>query len=304
MKIFLTGGAGFIGSWVAELLLREGHQVTVFDNLSTGHREEVPAGAKLVVGDLRNRSEIDRALSGHDWVFNFAAKIIVPESVRDPEGTFETNLRGGWNLLEAMRKAEIQRIVHSSTAAVYGIPAKVPIEEDDPKWPINPYGASKLAFEALLHSYHAAHGFDVILFRYFNPYGPGQEYDKTKAVTNFIDSTLSARPIPLYWQGEQARDFFYIEDIARAHLLGLGQTGFHYYNLGSGTSTKVIDVLHLIFELVGGTASIQDLGERAGDPPILHASIDKVKRELGWQPSTDLRTGLEKTIEHFRSLVS
>lgn len=297
MRVFVTGGAGFIGSWVVKVLLQEGHQVTVFDNLSTGFAKQVPAGAKLMRGDIRRKSEIIKALLGHDAVIHLAAKTLVPESVQKPAEYFEVNLGGGVNVLEAMRETGIKKIVHSSTAAVYGIPKRVPIREDDPKFPINPYGATKLALETMLHTYHANYGFDVTMFRYFNPFGPGENHDpETHAVPNFIKATLAGKPIPLYWEGEQARDFFYVEDIAEAHVLGLKQKGFHYYNLGSGKATKVIDLVRAIFVITGTKTEIEDLGKRAGDPPQLLASIAKVKKELGWVPKTNLVTGLKNTI--------
>ncbi len=299
MKVFVTGGAGFVGSWVAEVLLKHGHQVTILDNLSAGYREFVPKGAKLVVADIRDKN-LSKYLKGHDAVIHLAAKTVVPESVKDPEPTIDVNLFGGANLLEAMRKVGIKRIVFSSTAAVYGQPKRLLVREDDLKFPINPYGASKLAFEALLHSYCANYGWDVTMFRYFNPYGPRDQHrPETHAIANFIRSTLSGKPLPLYWGGRQRRDFFYIEDIAEAHVLGLKQKGFHYYNLGSGRPTRVIDIVKSIFKITGKTVPIDDLGERPGDPDTLSADVSKVRRELGWKATTDLKIGLKKTIEWF-----
>ena len=299
----MTGGAGFIGSWVVRVLLKKGYKVTVFDNLSTGHKELVPHGAKLVRGDIRRKDQLVKALRGHDAVIHLAAKTLVSESVKKPDQYFRTNLVGGLNVLEAMRELGIKKIVHSSTAAVYGTPKRVPIKEDDPKFPINPYGATKLALEAMMHTYHANYGFDVTMFRYFNPFGPGEKHDpETHAVPNFIKATLTGKEIPLYWKGSQRRDFFYVEDIAIAHVMGLKQSGFHYYNLGSGQATRVIDLVKMIFDISGKRADISDLGERPGDPPSLMAEIAKVKKELGWAPKTDLRIGLKKTINSFKGI--
>lgn len=298
MKVFVTGGAGFIGSWVVRVLVREGHSVTVFDNLSTGNRDSVPPEAMLVEGDLEDRATVNAALAGHDAVIHLAAKSIVPESVKNPDATFQTNLLGGHHLLETMREHGITRIVYSSTAAVYGDPVRVPIEEDDPTRPITPYGATKLAFEELLRSYHRQYGFQVVCFRYFNPFGPHEHHEpETHAIPNFIRATLAGTPIPLYWQGEQERDFFYVEDIAEAHVLGLSQDGHHYFNLGSGESIKVKEVVELIFELTGQSTALKDLGERPGDPMQLMASIQKVSDQLGWVPRTSLRSGLQKTLD-------
>lgn len=299
MHVFVTGGAGFIGGWICTALLGEGHQVTVFDLVPSKNKE-----VHSIVGDIRDKDLLLRSLVGHDAVIHLAAKTLVPESVEEPQLYFDTNMVGGYNLLEAMRTLGIKKIVYSSTAAVYGSPERVPIEEDDPKWPINPYGATKFGFEHCLHAYHKCYGIDVTLFRYFNPFGPNEDHEpETHAVPNFITATLEHRPIPLYWQGNQERDFFYVGDLADAHVLGLHQRGFHTYNLGSGASIKVIDLVHAIFQVIGQETEIQDLGIRAGDPPRLMANIDKVRRELGWVPTMPLMEGLEKTVAYFRAKI-
>lgn len=301
MKLLVTGGAGFVGSRVAAKLLEAGHQVTVFDDLSVGRKEVVPEGAELITGDLRDAAAIRAAVKGHDAVVHLAAQALVPESVAKPQKAFDINLLGGQNLLEAMRQEGVMRLVHSSTAAVYGNPVRVPIAEDDPTLPINPYGATKLAFEALLHAYHSVYSLNVTMFRYFNPYGPTEDHDpETHAVPNFIRATLTGKPIPLYWKGDQIRDFFYVDDIARAHVMGLEHDGYHTYNLGSGSGHKVSDVVELIFKLAGRRTDIQDLGERAGDPPKLLADTARVQSELGWKPEVSLEDGLRLTIDSFR----
>ena len=301
MKLLVTGAAGFVGARVAAKLMEAGHEVTVFDNLSVGHRDNIPKGAQLIQGDLREPAEIRAAVMGHDAVAHLAAQAQIPESVENPQKSFDINLLGGQNLLEAMRHEHVNRLVYSSTAGVYGKPVHVPVAESDPMFPISPYGATKLAFEALLHTYHAAYGFHVTLFRYFNPYGPTEAHDpETHAIPNFINAALAGKPIPLYWNGDQIRDFFYVDDIARAHVMGLGQDGFHIYNLGSGSGQKVRDVVEKILVLTGSKSTIEDLGERAGDPPKLTADTAKVQSELGWQPETSLDDGLKLTIEGFR----
>jgi UDP-glucose 4-epimerase len=301
MKLLVTGGAGFVGARVAALLLEAGHTVTIFDDLSVGREAAMPEGAKLVHGDLRDASKIKGAVAGHDAVVHLAAQALVPESVENPQKAFDINLLGGHNLLEAMRAHDVKRLVYSSSAAVYGNPVHVPISEDDPTLPINPYGATKLAFEALAHAYHAAYGFHVTAFRYFNPYGPTEDHHpETHAVPNFIKAALAGQPVPLYWNGDQIRDFFYVDDIARAHVMGLAQDGFHVYNLGSGEGQKVRDVVDMVFELTGSHSTIDDLGERPGDPPRLLADTTRARDELGWQPEVSLEDGLKRTIEAFR----
>jgi UDP-glucose 4-epimerase len=302
MKLLVTGGAGFIGSRIVAQLIEAGNSVRVFDNLSTGTSAAVPHGAEFIEGDIRDAAALEKAVEGNDAVIHLAAQALVPESVLNPQKSFDINLGGGQNLLEAMRKTGVDRLVHSSTAAVYGTPVKVPIGEDDPKLPINPYGATKYAFEQLLHAYHAAYGLNVTMFRYFNPYGPTESHDpETHAIPNFIKATLAGDPIPLYWNGSQTRDFFYVDDIARAHIMGLQKNGFHTYNLGSGSSIVVRDVVERIFELAGMHSPINDLGERAGDPQELMADTTRVFKELGWSPQVSLDEGLKLTIDAFRS---
>ena len=301
MKILVTGAAGFVGARVAAKFLEAGHEVTGFDNLSVGHRQNLPQGAKLIQGDLRDAAVIRSAVKGHDAVAHLAAQAQIPESVKNPQKAFDINLVGGQNLLEAMRLEGVDRLVYSSTAGVYGNPVHVPITETAPTLPISPYGATKLAFEALLHTYHAAYGLHVTLFRYFNPYGPTENHDpETHAIPNFIQAALAGKPIPLYWNGVQIRDFFFVDDIAQAHVLGLEQDGFHIYNLGSGSGQKVRDVVEKILVYTTSNSAIQDLGERPGDPPRLTADTTKVRQELGWEPETSLDDGLKLTIEGFR----
>lgn len=301
MNILVTGGAGFIGSRIVAQLIAAGHTVTIFDNLSTGFASNVPPPATLVAGDLRDPDALSAAVAGQDAVIHLAAQALVPESVADPRKAFDINLVGGQNLLDAMRAHGVNRLVHSSTAAVYGTPTKVPIAEDDLKLPINPYGATKFAFEQLLHAYHKSYGLNVVMFRYFNPYGPTEIHDpETHAIPNFIRATLTGKPVPLYWKGDQVRDFFFVDDIARAHVMGLEKDGFDAYNLGSGTGLVVREVVEKIFEIAGRRSEIQDLGERAGDPPRLLADTTKVQRELGWQPEVSLEDGLTRTIAAFR----
>ncbi len=303
MKILVTGGAGFIGSKVVELLIKQGHQVKIIDNLSTGHKSLINSKAEFINGDLRTAADSMVAVKGCDAVIHFAAQAIVPESIADPQKTFEINMIGGQNLLEAMRQHSVKKLVFSSSCATYGVPQRVPITETDRQIPISPYGASKLALEQLIRAYYASYGIGAAMLRYFNPYGPYEVHDpETHAIPNFITAILAGRPVPLYWGGKQERDFFYVYDLAQAHILALDLTGCEEINLGSGQGTKVIDVVKKLEAITGKTAKIDDLGERPGDPPALWADITKAKQLLGWQPSTDLDTGLRQTVSYFSSL--
>lgn len=305
MKILVTGGAGFIGSHVTRLLLEDGHEVSVVDNLSTGHKEALDPRAKLYPIDLSDQKSLEKILPGHDSVIHMAASIEVGESVKNPVEFTENNIVNTVRLLEAMRKTDVRKIIFSSSACVYGVPAKLPITEDDPLGKqSNPYGITKLCMEQFSSLYHDVHSFDCVILRYFNPYGPGELHDpETHAIPNFIASTLKKEPIPLYWKGEQVRDFIYIEDLARAHTAVLGLSGFQIFNVGTETGVKIREVLDKIFEIVGYGVEIKDLGERLGDVPATYASGAKIKKELGWVARVGLEEGLKKTIEFFKQKV-
>lgn len=303
MKILVTGGAGFIGSHVNKLLLDKGHEVTVVDNLLKGHKDAVDQRAKFIELDLNDQSGLEQILPGTDAVIHMASFIEVGESVKKPVEFVENNITGTIKLLEAMRITGVKRIIFSSSACVYGKPKKNPItEEDQLSEQENPYGITKVSMEQFCLLYQKLHGFDVTILRYFNPYGPGELHTpETHAIPNFIKAVLEKRPIPLFWKGEQIRDFIYIEDLAYAHILPLSQTGLHIYNIGTQTGMKVIDVVNKIFEIVGYEVPIEDKGERKGDVSELVASSEKIKAELGWETKVDFGQGLRKTIEFFKN---
>lgn len=302
MKILVTGGAGFIGSHVNKLLLEQNHQVTVVDNLLKGHKEFIDPKVNFIQADLNDQSKLEEILPGHDAVIHMASLIEVGESVKKPVEFTENNIVGTVKLLEAMRKKGVKKIVFSSSACVYGKPEKNPItEEDSFGAQENPYGLTKVSMEQFCMLYQNLHGFDVTILRYFNPYGPGELHTpETHAIPNFIKATLNKQPIPLYWNGEQVRDFIYIEDLAKAHVLALPLSGLHIYNVGTQTGEKVINVVKKIFEIVGYDTPIDDLGERKGDVPTLVASSEKIQKELDWKAETNLEEGLKKTIEFFK----
>ncbi len=300
--MLVTGGAGFIGSHVSRVLLEQGHQVTVLDNLSRGRRELVPESAAFVRADLADEDATAEALPGHDAVIHLAGFLEVAVSVQKPVEFTENNVVNSVKLLEAMRRAGVGKIVFSSSATVYGVPKRLPLREDDPLgMQANPYGASKVAVETFLGVYHQLYGFDCISLRYFNPYGPNELCDpETHAVPNIVRAVLERRPIPVYWKGEQVRDYIYVEDLARAHLAPLELTGLDCFNVGTDVGTKVNDVIDTVFRIVGYEVPIDDLGERPGDIAASYASSEKLRKQLGWRSQVDLEEGLRRTIAHYR----
>lgn len=306
MKILVTGGAGFIGSHVQKMLLDKGHNVTVLDNLSRGQKELIDSRSTFIQTDIKDQKKLAEILPGHDAVIHMASFIEVGESVKKPVEFAENNIVGTVKLLEAMKSANVKKIIFSSSACVYGKPAKIPITEGDPQGlQENPYGLTKVSMEQFCILYQNLYNFDVTILRYFNPYGPAELHTpETHAIPNFIKAALTKQPIPLYWKGEQIRDFIYIDDLAAAHILPLNQTGLHIYNVGTQTGSKVIDVVKKIFEIVGYGIDTEDKGERKGDVPSLVASSEKIKNELGWSAKVSLEEGLRKTVEFYRSHLS
>ncbi|MBI3103947.1 NAD-dependent epimerase/dehydratase family protein [Candidatus Daviesbacteria bacterium] len=304
MKILLTGGAGFIGSHVAKMLLEQGHIVSIVDNLSHSNKDSVDPRATFHQVDLSAQAKLEEILTGHDAVIHMASLIEVGESVKRPVEFTENNILGTVKLLEVMKKTGVKKMIFSSSACVYGTPKKLPITEDDPLGEQeNPYGITKVTMEQFCILYHRLFGFDVTILRYFNPYGPGEEHiPETHAIPNFVRATLTKQPIPLFWKGEQVRDFIYIDDLAQAHVLPLNQSGLQIYNVGTETGSKVADVVKKIFEIVRYEVPIEDKGDRKGDVPELVASAQKLKTELGWEAKVGLEEGLKRTIDFFKKL--
>lgn len=312
MRILVTGGAGYIGSHAVKLFLARGHDVWVYDNLSMGHRAAVPAD-RLIVADLAERERLDHTLVMNriDAVVHFAAFTYVGESVKDPGTYYQNNLVNTLTLMECLRRHGIWRFVLSSTAAVYGVPDKMPITEDMPKQPINPYGASKLAVERVLADYAPAYGWGYAALRYFNAAGAspdgaiGEDHEpETHLIPLVLQTALGRRPhIEVFGSdyptpdGTCVRDYIHVDDLAEAHLLALERLehGKGYcFNLGIGRGYSVREVIQVAEEVTGKKIAVKEAGRRTGDPPVLVASADAIRRELGWQPRyTDLRAIIE-----------
>lgn len=299
MKLLVVGGAGYIGSVVTSQLLDEGHEVMAFDDLSKGHESAIPEGAKFIEGNLLDKGRISGALSeGFDGVLHFAALSLVGESVEQPEEYYRNNVCGTLNLLEAMVEHGAGRLVFSSTAAVYGEPEEVPIKETDPVLPTNPYGASKLAVDRMIGAIAEARGLSATSLRYFNVAGSRDRFGEDhEPETHLIPLVLRAASgewdhVDIYGtdydtqDGTAVRDYIHIEDLGRAHILALegGEKGHRIYNLGNGEGFSVRQVIETAREVTGADIKAVEAPRRPGDPPVLVASSEKIRKDLGWKP--------------------
>jgi UDP-glucose 4-epimerase len=302
MKILVTGGAGFIGSVVVEQLVEQRHDVTAFDSMKYGFQEAVTPPARLVRGDLTDPQSLDRLFQDErfDAVAHLAAESYIDDSIRDPGLFYRVNVAGGLNLLDAMLRAGIKRLIFSSTAAVYGQPETIPILEDAPKNPCNPYGDSKLAFERALAWYHAAHGLRCISLRYFNACGATERCGESrKKETHLIPIALAAASgarngLELYGtdydtpDGTCVRDYVHVADIARAHVLALDAVDRiepTAFNLGVSEGYSNRQVIQAVREVVGRPFDVRNAARRPGDPAALVADSGRARRLLGWQPA-------------------
>ena len=301
MRVFVTGAAGFIGSVVTEQLIAQGHEVVAFDNLSTGHREAVHPAATFIHGDLLDAGAVAPALARRpvDAVVHLAAEALIGVSNIDPGRSFRINVCGGLNLLEAMAAAGVRRVVFSSSAAVYGLPERVPITESDRLDPINAYGDSKLMFERMLIWYRRAHQFRYVCLRYFNAGGASEAYGEDREVeTHIIPVAFEVAAgkrdhIELYGtdyatrDGTCVRDYIHVSDIAGAHLLVLQHIDHleaRAYNLGTEAGHTNREVLDAVGRVVGRPVKVVPVGRRPGDPDALIASSAAIAQDLGWRP--------------------
>jgi UDP-glucose 4-epimerase len=324
MRVLVTGGAGYIGSVVATELLRSGNEVIIYDNLSRGHRQAVPQDAELVVGDLADRASLDHLLRSRaiDAVMHFAALIEAGESMKAPETFFRNNTANALTLLEAMLAAGVKRFVFSSTAALYGNPERTPIEEDDPLRPTNAYGESKLLVERMLAWFHQIHGLRYASLRYFNAAGasrPDQgeaHQPESHLIPRILGVALGrAQHVNIFGtdyptsDGTCVRDYIHVSDLARAHLLALNalekapeNSSPLIYNLGNGRGFSVRQVVEVARQITGHPIPAIESPRRPGDPEVLIASSDKIRRELGWQPKfPDLKAIVESAWQWHRN---
>jgi UDP-glucose 4-epimerase len=300
--ILVTGGAGYIGSHTVDALRKSGFEPLIFDNFSTGHRDFV-RGNPIVEGDLCNPQDLQRAFEEHviEGVLHFAGKALVPESHRKPELYYATNVTGGLNLLAAMKNAGVKTIIFSSTCATYGIPQTVPIDENTPQRPINPYGETKLAFEKALRWFHETYGMGYLALRYFNAAGAdagvavGEHHDpETHLIPLVLDAAMGRRPDVRILgtdyptpDGTCVRDYIHVSDLAAAHVAGLKallarDVESQAINLGTGNGYSVRDVVDTARRTTGIDFKVTEADRREGDPPVLVAAVDRAKRVLGW----------------------
>lgn len=309
MKLLVTGGAGYVGSVVAAQLVEAGHETVVLDDLSKGHEDAVPEGARLAEGSLLDEAFARETLAeGFDGVLHFAALSLVAESVEEPERYYRNNVGGTLNLLDAMGEAGVPRLVFSSTAAVYGEPEEVPIPETAPTAPTNPYGSSKLAVDRLIGHVARARGLSATSLRYFNVAGAsgrfGEDHEpETHLIPIVLQAAAGGRgPVKIFGtdyptrDGTAVRDYIHVEDLGRAHLLALeaARPGEHrVYNLGNGSGFSVLQVVEAARGVTGEEIRTEEAPRRAGDPPELVASSDAIRADLGWKPE---KPGLEAMI--------
>jgi len=298
MKVLVTGGAGYIGSICVEQLLKAGHTVTVFDNLSEGHRKAIDPGADFFQGDLLDRHTILTALQAAkpDAVMHFAANALVGESMENPTKYFRNNVSGGINLLDCMVECQVPRFVFSSTCATFGPPERLPMDESLPQKPINPYGESKLIFEQILKWYEKIHGLTFVALRYFNAAGATVQYGEdhrieTHLIPNVLKVALGQKEnVQIFGtdydtpDGTCIRDYIHILDLAQAHILALTVEKSDFYNLGTGGGNSVKEVIECCRKVTGHEIPAIEHPRRPGDPPRLIAGSEKIQKELGWKP--------------------
>jgi len=302
MKVLVTGGAGFIGSHVVDLLLAEGHQVVVMDDLSTGREENLNPQARFYQVDIRSPGlEEVFAAEEPEVISHHAAKANVRESMEQPLLYAEVNVLGSLNLLELSRKYGVRKFIYISTGgAVYGEPQYLPVDENHPIHPLDSYGASKHHVEHYLYLYQAHYGLAYTILRYPNVYGPRQDpYGEAGVVAIFTHQMLRNQQVVINGSGEQERDFVYVSDVAHSNLLALEKGDGSTYNLGSGVGTSVNEIFSQLKAITGYQGSEMYAPPKPGEVFKICLDASRARQELGWQPRISLEEGLRRTVEYF-----
>ncbi len=316
MHLLITGGAGYIGSTAVEIMREQGYEITIFDDCSTGHADTVPIGVRFIEGSLLDRGALVPALNGIDAVIHFAGKSLVAESVEKPQLYKSVNVGGTTNLLDEMRKQNINSIVFSSSAATYGEPASMPILESEQTNPTNPYGATKLIVDQMISMEAKVHGLAATSLRYFNVAGALESKNgwlrerhnpETHLIPNVLRATIN-NPVKIFgtdWptpDGTCIRDYLHVVDLIDAHISALKtlKGGVHeIYNLGSGDGYSVREVIAAASAAVGKEIPAIDAPRRCGDPDVLIADISKARRGLNWSPTRDINAMVADTLASF-----
>jgi len=301
-KVLIVGGAGFIGSHTADILMEQGIKVRVLDNLSSGHRTNLPASNPLlefIEGDMRNAATVKEAMLGISHVVHLAAQVSVVASLEDPEFSAQQNIIGYLNVLDAAKNAGVKRMVYASSAAIYGEPPSLPLDEEMAVKQLSPYGLEKQVNEEYADLYYRLHGFSALGMRFFNVYGPRQDPKSPYAgvIALFMDRIKDNLPLTMNGDGEHTRDFIYVRDVARTNVAALGVDVQGACNVATGEKTSLNDLVNVLADITGNTADVSYGPEREGD--IVHSLADpaKMNRQIGVVAEIDLKAGLTKLLE-------
>ena len=304
MRVLVTGGAGFIGSHVVDAYVAAGHEVTVVDNLSSGSIQNINPAAAFHEADIRDVEALDRVFSQSrpESVNHHAARAQVRESMDNPILYAEVNVLGSLNLLQMCRKHQVKKVVYASTGgAVYGEPEYLPVDENHPVNPLDPYGASKHHVEHYLYLYQLNWGLSYTVLRYANVYGPRQDpYGEAGVVAIFAVRMLGNDRAVVYGTGEQERDFVYVGDVARANLLALSEDSGRVFNIGTGVGTNINELYTRLGEATSYGGAETHGPAKPGEVFKIYLDVSRAREVLGWEPLTDLQGGIELTVEHFR----
>ena len=302
MKILVTGGAGFIGSWVSDAFLREGHNVVIIDDLSTGKKENLPKEAEFIECDIRDFDSVEKIISDFkpDIIDHHAAQIDVRKSVDNPMHDAEINIVGTLHLIESSLRHGVKKFIFASTGgAIYGEPEIIPADEKTEPFPISPYGTSKYAIEKYLGYYNYVHGFEYVALRYANVYGPRQNpHGEAGVIAIFCSRILSGSSCTVFGDGGQTRDYVYVEDIAKANLLSLNAP-VGSYNIGTGIETSVNDLISELKKSSGTDFEVHYGKERPGEVQSISLEAYQAEKVLGWKPSVNLALGIQQTWNWF-----
>ena len=302
-KVLITGGAGFIGSNVVQLLLRKNCKVRVLDNLSTGYKKNLNGlDVDFILSDIRDKELVEQSCQGIDTIFHLAASVGRQKSLDHSQEDSEVNLIGTTNILEGARKTGVQTIVYSSSAAIFGELQTLPISEDHPQNPDSPYGVSKLAAEKQVLCFAGLYGFKAVCLRYFNVFGINQRYDAYgNVIPIFAERLFSNRPVTIYGDGEQTRDFVNVQDVAMANFLAATSSAkTDVYNIGSGSSITINHLAKMMIKLSGVEGKIDYVPPRSADVRHCRANIDKAKEKISFSPTADLEEGLASYLEWYK----